>query len=62
MKKIFLTVLASLALCSYSYAQDDDDEYEDDDTPAYSGSHQRSRSPEQRPRIKRFYRFRKCRR
>ena len=34
MKKIFLTVLASLALCSYSYAQDDDDEYEDDDTPA----------------------------
>ena len=33
MKKIFLTVLASLALCSYSYAQDDDDEYEDDDTP-----------------------------
>lgn len=33
MKKIFLTVLASLALCSYSYAQDDDDEYEDDDAP-----------------------------
>ena len=34
MKKFFLTLVASLALCSYSYAQDDDDEYEDDDTPA----------------------------
>ncbi|MBR4784209.1 MAG: hypothetical protein IK012_03020 [Fibrobacter sp.] len=38
MKKFFLTLLASLALCSYSYAQDDDDEYEDDDTPAASSA------------------------
>lgn len=38
MKKFFLTLVASLALCSYSYAQDDDDEYEDDDTPAVSSA------------------------
>lgn len=34
MKKMFLAVLTSLALCSYGFAQDDDDEYEEDEAPA----------------------------
>lgn len=34
MKKMFLAVLTSLALCSYGFAQDDEDEYEEDEAPA----------------------------
>ena len=36
MKKIFLTALTAMALCSYSYAQDDDEDEYEDDTPAAS--------------------------
>lgn len=34
MKKMFLAVLTSLALCSYGFAQDDEEEYEEDEAPA----------------------------
>ena len=44
MKKIFLTALTAMALCSYSYAQDDEDEYEEDEAPAASQSSSNSES------------------
>ncbi len=34
MKKMFLALVTSLALCSYGYAQDDEEEYEEDEAPA----------------------------